>query len=69
MSQLPQWLTGVILKVVVKKLFVRRVNQISNPDISYNGYPTGDAALADNARVIRDNRFLMQKIGDESESC
>jgi len=47
----------------------RRVNQISNPDISYNGYPTGDAALADNARVIRDNRFLMQKIGDESESC
>ena len=49
--------------------YSRRVLQLSNPDVDYLGYPTGDRDLADNARVIRDNRFLMQEIGDESESC
>jgi len=49
--------------------YSRRVLQLSNPDIEYNGYPTGVEDRADNARVIRDNRFLMADIGDESQSC
>ena len=49
--------------------YARRVLHLSNPDIEYAGYPTGDAAEADNARVIRDNRFLLEQIGDESETC
>ena len=49
--------------------YSRRVLQLSNPDVEYNGYPTGVEDRADNARVIRDNRFLMADIGDESQSC
>ena len=49
--------------------YSRRVLQLSNPDVDYAGYPTGVSGLADNARVIRDNRFLMADIGDESQSC
>lgn len=30
-----------------------RLLQFSNPNISYNGVPTGDAATADNARTLR----------------
>jgi len=46
-----------------------RVNYLSNPDVEYKGFPTGDARKADNARVITENRFLMADIGDESQSC
>ena len=49
--------------------YSRRVLQLSNPEVDYNGYPTGVEGRADNARVIRDNRFLMADIGDESQSC
>lgn len=46
-----------------------RLNRFSNPELSYQGEATGDQDEADNARVIRDNRFLMAAIGDETESC
>merc|ERR1712142_92920 len=46
-----------------------RVNYLSNPNVEYKGYPTGNDAHADNARVVKTNRFLMADIGDESESC
>ena len=45
-----------------------RVNYLSNPNVEYKGYPTGEAD-ADNARVVKENRFLMADIGDESQSC
>ena len=46
-----------------------RVNYLSNPDVEYRGYPTGDADRADNARVVTENRFLMADIGDEAHGC
>ena len=46
-----------------------RLNYLSNPNVEYKGYPTGDAAKADNARVVKENRFFMANIGDESETC
>ena len=46
-----------------------RVNYLSNPRVEYKGYSTGDADSADNARVVKENRFLMADIGDESKSC
>merc|ERR1712179_178512 len=46
-----------------------RVNYLSNPRVEYKGYPTGDADSADNARVVKENRFLMADIGNESKSC
>lgn len=35
----------------------RRVSHFSNPDIAYNGNPTGDAIQADASRVLRNGRF------------
>ena len=46
-----------------------RVNFMSNPNVDYKGYPTGNAAHADNARVVTENRFAMADIGDESGAC
>ena len=37
--------------------------------MEYRGHPTGVAEVADNARVITENRFLMADIGDETEQC
>ena len=37
--------------------------------MEYRGHPTGVAEVADNARVITENRFLMADIGDEAEHC
>ena len=41
----------------------------SNPRVEYRGHPTGVSEVADNARVITENRFLMVDIGDETEQC
>lgn len=37
-----------------------RVGYFSNPSKSYNGNATGDASYGDNARTIRDMRFIFQ---------
>ena len=68
----PEDLDGVGYRTVLaynNPGYTRRVLQLSNPDVNYAGHATGDRDLADNARVIRDNRFIMQDIGDESEAC
>jgi len=46
-----------------------RLNRFSNPTLFYQGEVTGDFSEADNAWVIRENRFLMAAIGDESRQC
>ncbi len=48
-----------------------RVNYYSNPDVIYprTGTPTGKVGVANNAKIITDNRFALAAIGDESESC
>ncbi len=37
----------------------------SNPNLTHNGYTIGDSSSADNARVIRENRFKMAMISDD----
>ena len=49
--------------------YSRRVLQLSNPDIEYNGYSTGVGYRAEYDRVLMDNRFPMAYIGEESQSC
>jgi len=46
-----------------------RLNRFSNPTLFYQDELTGDFEEADNARVIRENRFVMAAIGDEAEEC
>ena len=68
----PEDLDGVGYRTVLAYSnpgYSRRVLQLSNPEVNYAGFPTGVSGRADNARVIRDNRFLMADIGDESQSC
>jgi len=45
-----------------------RVNYYSNPEILYSvtDTPTGLEGLSNNARLIQENRFGMQEVGDES---
>jgi len=45
-----------------------RVNYYSNPDIIFptTGTATGVVGLSNNARVINENRFAMEQVGDES---
>ena len=44
------------------------MNYYSNPDVMFNDNPTG-TALADNARIITENRFDQAAKGDESGTC
>ena len=46
----------------------RRVNHYSNPDVSYNGNPTGKWT-SNNAKVIINNRFAMAASGREESNC
>merc|ERR1712212_920160 len=46
-----------------------RLNRFSNPTLFFQDELTGDFDEADNARVIRENRFIMAAIGDETEEC
>ena len=41
--------------------WTRRVNYFSNPDVNYEGVPTGNASYADNARLIDERRFIGDK--------
>merc|ERR1711962_1958072 len=45
-----------------------RINYFSNPDVMYKGYPTG-TEKNNCARVIKENRFGMAALGDESKTC
>ena len=48
-----------------------RVNYYSNPDVIYprTGTPTGKVGVANNAKILTNNRFALAALGDESESC
>jgi len=46
----------------------KRVNYYSGPNVRYKGTITGSAGK-DNARVIKENRFGFEAVGDESGSC
>jgi len=48
--------------------YYNRVNYYSNPNVSFNNVPTGDANN-NNAKVLTERRFLMANVGDESMSC
>jgi len=48
--------------------FPRRVNWWSNPDVKYQGKPTG-TNKRNNARLWREHRFALAAIGDESQAC
>ncbi len=41
------------------------IQYFSNPNITHNGHIIGNANSADNARVIRENRFKMEQISDD----
>jgi len=45
-----------------------KINWYSNPDVMYNGVPTGTES-ENNARVLREHRFAFADIGDESMAC
>ena len=45
-----------------------RVNHYSNPDVNYNGIPTGNWKT-NNAKVIFNNRFAMAASGGEENNC
>jgi hypothetical protein len=46
-----------------------RVNYYSNPDVLYptTGTATGVTGVANNARILTDNRFALAAVGDESQ--
>ena len=44
------------------------INYYSNPKVLFNGVATG-TKTQDNARVIKENRFAMAAVGDESGTC
>lgn len=46
----------------------RRINYFSGPQVVYNKIVTGDTRH-DNARVMREKRFIISQIGDESQAC
>merc|ERR1712080_415034 len=46
----------------------QEINYYSAPDVYYNGILTG-SELLNNARVLREHRFAIAAIGDESGSC
>jgi len=46
----------------------QEINYYSAPNVYYNGILTG-SELLNNARVLRENRFAMAAVGDESGSC
>jgi len=46
----------------------KRVNYYSGPNVRYKGTITGSTEN-DNARVIKENRFGFEAVGDESGSC
>ena len=46
-----------------------KVNYFSNPDVSYQGQPTGVAGVTNNAAVITKYRSDMADNGDESRQC
>merc|ERR1712243_122037 len=46
----------------------QEINYYSAPNIYYNGILTG-SELLNSARVLRENRFAMAAIGEESGSC
>lgn len=48
--------------------YSERVNYYSNPDVNFNGNPSG-TNNDNNARVIRENRFDQAARGDESGTC
>jgi len=45
-----------------------RINYFSNPDVMYKGYPTGTEEN-NCARTIKENRFGMAAVGNESKTC
>ena len=49
--------------------YFKMINFYSNPDVKFKGVPTGVKGAANAARVIRENRFAIAAIGDESEEC
>merc|ERR1711962_483758 len=51
-----------------KRGYKQKINYYSNPDVMYKGYPTGTEEN-NCARVIRENRFGMAAVGDESGTC
>jgi len=46
----------------------KRVNYYSSPDIKYRGLPTG-TEQNNNARMLTENRFAAEQVGDESIIC
>lgn len=46
----------------------QKTNYYSNPNVQFMGHDTGSAE-EDSSRVIRENRFVMAAVGDESEAC
>merc|ERR1712002_1363346 len=48
--------------------FARRVNWWSNPNVKFEGAPTGTSG-ENNARVLREHRFAFAAIGDERNTC
>jgi len=48
--------------------FARRVNWWSNPNVKYEGAPTGTSG-ENNARVLREHRFAFAAVGDERNAC
>ena len=49
--------------------YKKRINYYSNPDVSFNGMPTGVVDEADNHRVFTEHRFDQAARGDESGKC
>ena len=47
----------------------KEVNNYSNPQVKFKNVPTGVEGKADAARMIRENRFAIAAVGDESEKC
>jgi cysteine-rich repeat protein len=49
--------------------YIARLGYLSNPDVSYAGRPTGDASRANNARVLRENRFYVANFRSSQSSA
>ena len=47
--------------------YLKDINFYSNPEVKFKGVPTGKKGVANAARVIREHRFAITAIGDESE--
>jgi len=57
-------------RTIMKNGIGRRVNYYSNPNVidRWTGTPTGSPSL-NSAQIIRDNRFEISDIGDETSTC